>query len=266
METNLCDSGTLKRLLQKHAVLNDKSLGQHFLISSKVVRQIVNAVEDSSGILEIGPGPGCLTQPLSQNHTVLAVEADNRMLPVLQETSPNAKVVVGDALNANLADYFAELPSPASVVSNLPYYITGPLLQKIFDVRSLWESAVLMMQYEVGEKILAEPGDRLRGALSVVAQGLFDIELVCLVPAGAFMPPPKVNSLVLKFTPRETQLEDGFIKFVRTGFTQPRKTLANNLKQAYPKVNLEAASLQASIRPHQLTEEDWMRLYEQVNP
>jgi 16S rRNA (adenine1518-N6/adenine1519-N6)-dimethyltransferase len=152
------------------------------------------------------------------------------------------------------------------VVSNLPYYITGPLLGRIADARAHFDVAVLMMQKEVADRILAKPGKRERGALSVAIQSQFTASRLAHVPAGAFMPPPKVDSSVLIFRPRLDGLSDEVMKLVRIGFAQPRKTLANNLvaglrlSRDEAVARVEAAGLSETVRPAELAEADWAKL------
>lgn len=261
---NLTDPGTLQRTLARHGLRADKSLGQHFLTSEKVVNSIVAEVNDFHSVLEIGPGPGVLTQCLcTAVKSVSAIEIDARMIAVLAESSPRAKVMQLDALTIDLATILSEMTEPRALVSNLPYYITGPLLDRIFGARLAWQKAVLMMQREVGDKILATVGDRRRGALSVVAQAQFEVTKVCNVPPGAFLPPPKVESIVLKFTPLETTFEAGFFPFVHAGFTQPRKTIANNLKPfGVTPETISRAGIKDLARPHEISLEEWLRLWE----
>lgn len=266
----LDDPASLKAFLKKYGLSADKALGQHFLISSRVVNAICSRVADREGILEIGPGPGILTGPLSlQSGDVIAVELDERFADMLAETAPSAKIVMDDALRCDLAMLLENLPKKRAIVSNLPYYITHPLLTRIADVRNHFDRAVLMMQKEVADKILAQAGKRERGSLSVFLQACFTINEVVRAPAGAFMPPPKVESLVLEFSPRTfpiaKELEVPFFRFVRTGFTQPRKTLANNLSPYGREAvidSLEKSRLSRSVRPHELTEADWISVFE----
>lgn len=240
-----------------------KALGQHFLISEKVISKIVTQVSENS-VLEVGPGAGALTSYLSEEKQVIAIEKDSRMVEVLKETSPKAEVLQADALKFDLSDVLGRLPEPRAIVSNMPYNITGPLLDVFTRQRKCVSQMVLMMQKEVGDKILAQPGERERGALSVVMQSLFDVSVVCVVAPGAFLPPPKVDSVVLRFVPREVDTVEEIHVFVRLGFGMPRKTLANNLKKQYPGANemIERAELPLLVRPHELTWEDWKRLYE----
>jgi len=215
------------------------------------------------GLLEIGPGPGVLTGPLSESvEHFIALEVDARMAGALSESAPRAEVRVADALKADLTSLLAALPSPRGIVSNLPYFITGPLVTKIAEAWRSWDRAVLMMQREVAARILAEPGNSDRGSLSVYLQSQFSISKVCEVPSSAFLPPPKIDSAVLEFTPLGVTIEPEFFAFVRAGFKQPRKTLANNLRAfglAPDEIlaRLDGAGLDERVRPHMLTLEQW---------
>jgi 16S rRNA (adenine1518-N6/adenine1519-N6)-dimethyltransferase len=268
---DLSDPGTLRRFLDRHGLSAKKGLGQHFLCSGKVVSEIVSRMQGVSGILEIGPGPGVLTGPLSHvAERLVALEVDPRMGPVLAESAPDAEVVVGDALKIDLSEILERLPRPRAVVSNLPYYITGPLLTRIAEARRAFDKAVLMMQKEVAVRILAGPGNRDRGSLSVFLQAQFQIEKVCDVPAGAFLPPPKVDSSVLQFLPLAASGETKFLSWMRKGFEQPRKTLANNIRaMGFTSDQVESAlnmaGVQAKARPADLTLEEWTKLFEAIS-
>ena len=226
-----------------------------------MVSKIVEAASGCVGFLEIGPGPAVLTEPLAELGSVIAIEADPRMVMIAREAVPSARVIHEDALRLDWSPLLLELPAPRAIVSNMPYNITGPLLDRICGVRRLTSMAVLMMQKEVGEKVLAQPGDSARGALSVVIQRLFEVTRVCVAPAGAFVPPPKVDSVVLRLVPRLELLdEDDLSRFVRRGFTQPRKKLSNNLGELGWVVT--ACGLDPNIRPHQVMQDDWVRLFD----
>ncbi|MBS1724238.1 MAG: ribosomal RNA small subunit methyltransferase A [Armatimonadetes bacterium] len=251
-------------MLARHGVRPDKRLGQHFLVSGGVISQIVARVGHCRGVLEIGPGPGVLTAPLSDTAETIAVELDQSILPVLREVAPRAEIIEGDALEVDLAQLLEKLPSPRALVSNMPYNITGPLLDAFSRVKGHYSLAVLMMQREVAEKILAVAGDRRRGALSVVMQANFEVTKVCNAPAGAFLPPPKVDSTVLQFVPKSLQNhEEAALDLARAAFAHPRKTLANNLKgtRFEQRTNdLERMGLSRTVRPHELTWEQWLAL------
>lgn len=257
----------LRAFLKRHGLRPDKGLGQHFLVSAATVDAIIAAAAHCKGVLEIGPGPGVLTAPLSEAaERLVAIELDATMPLLLAESAPGAVIVREDALKADLGAILADLPTPRAVVSNLPYYITGPLLGRIADVRSSLDVAVLMMQREVADRILAKPGKRERGSLSVALQSQFEISRVAHVPAGAFLPPPKVDSSVLRFVPREGALSEQALRVVRMGFAQPRKTLTNNLVAGFQITRdeaverIEAVGLSETIRPAELTEDQWSAL------
>ena len=270
---NLQERGELIGFLRKHGVDPDKGLGQHFLCSQPIVSQILTACSGFSSVLEIGPGPGILTEGLSKTATdLVAVELDPRMLPMLKVTAPNCRVIQGDALRVNLPEILDGLPEPRLVVSNMPYYITGPLLEVFARARGHFSKAVLMMQLEVGNKIIARPGKRERGALSINLQTQFTIKRLMDVPAKHFLPPPKVDSVVLEFTPRFDEFSDQFFKIVKAGCSQPRKTLANNLTNTLRldrvevTAQIESIGLIPTIRGNELTEADWLALEKAMAP
>lgn len=269
---NLSDPETLRAFLRKYGLAAAKGLGQHFLCSSRVVDVIVGELTEFPGLLEIGPGPGVLTSPLGEHaEKMIAVELDGRMTIALAESAPKVEVVKSDVLEVDLVSLLETLPKPRAIVSNMPYNITGPLLNKIAGARGHIQKAVLMMQKEVAERITAKPGNRERGSLSVFLQSQFDIRFVVAAPQGAFLPPPKVASSVLAFVPRPCVQKDGFYRFVRMGFAQPRKTLANNLIAGQHVARdraedaLNAAGLDEMIRPHDLSQAQWEALFAQFS-
>lgn len=262
---NLSNPKDLRAFLDRHGLGARKVLGQHFLCSAPAVHAIVSRLEGVEGVLEIGPGPGVLTSELSARHRVVALEVDAQMAQLLKESAPRAEVRIEDALRANLRDILQELPTPCAVVSNLPYYITAPLVTRIAEAREHYVKAVLMMQKEVARRFTARPGGSERGSISVYLQALFEITKVADVPAGAFWPPPKVDSTVLEFVPRpDADYPEAFFDFVRQGFSQPRKTLVNNLSglgKSRVDGALTQAELDVRVRPHELTLEHWLRIW-----
>ncbi|MBA4293550.1 ribosomal RNA small subunit methyltransferase A [bacterium] len=250
--------------VERFGLVPDKRLGQHWLTSEKAIRAICDRADGLSGVLEIGPGPGVLTRPLIERvGRVTALDVDRRMVEAAGVWAAGAQVILADALNEDWGVHLRDMELPRGIFSNMPYNITGPLLDKVCEQAAVIDRAVLMMQREVGEKILAKAGDRNRGALSVVIQRLFDVTRVCLVPPGAFWPPPKVDSVVLDLRPRGLTGERAF-DVVRMGFRSPRKTLVNNLSSGYEKDLvggvLLVMGLSETVRPHELTEEAWFEL------
>ncbi len=266
-----------------------KRFGQHWLTSDRVLRHIVAAaaVTPQDSVLEIGPGTGILTQallPLAQ--AVVAVEIDRDLHHRLTQKfsqAPNFHLIQGDFLTVDRADLAFPCPSdqavapgnswPNKVVANIPYYITGPILEKLLGTITSpnphpYDSIILLVQKEVAERLYAKPGSRAFGALSVRVQYLADCELVCPVPAKAFQPPPKVDSAVVQITPRPLSVvahqPDVLDRLVRLGFASKRKMLRNNLKSTVDRDHLLAILTDLAIpetaRAEDLSVEQWVAL------
>ena len=254
-----------------------KSLGQHFLFDPALLRKIVTAagVEPGERVLEIGPGPGGLTRALAEaGARVLALEADPRMVEHLAPlVADGVRVLQGDALEADYEALAREAGGPFRLVANLPYNITGPLLARLLRQREAFVSMTLMLQREVAERLVAAPGGRVRGRLSVLAQCFCRLRTVLRVPPGAFRPPPKVESTVVRLDVLPTPLapiddEERLWSLVRMAFGHRRKTLRNALRGSA--VELEsafgAAGLTGAERPEQLTSLQWIALANAVVP
>lgn len=268
---DLTQGRNLHSLLNRHGVKAKKGLGQHFLSSKSVVDSIVNEAHGLAGILEIGPGPGVLTGPLSEAcDKLLALEVDEAMPTLLAESAPAAEIVLGDALKVNVSQLLGQLPEPRGIISNLPYYITGALLQLVAEHAQCIDRAILMMQKEVAERVMAGPKTPARGSLSIYLQATFSIKKVCSAPASCFSPPPKVDSEVLAFYPTRKPYPKELARLVRVGFAHPRKTLENNLRVGYhaERENVQswiaAAGLPATARAQELTFEEWLTLSQLV--
>jgi 16S rRNA (adenine1518-N6/adenine1519-N6)-dimethyltransferase len=232
--------------MKSHGFAVKKSLGQNFLIDPNILDKIVQAAEldGDKGAIEIGPGLGALTQKLAVNAgKVLAIEIDQRLIPILHETLAGfsgVTVIHGDVLSADLPsliDTHLEGCSTISVVANLPYYITTPILMRLLEDRIPLQHIVVMIQKEVAERMNAEPGTKDYGSLSVAIQYYAETKLITHVPHTVFIPQPHVDSSVIRLTIRErppVQVRDEsfFFKVVRASFTQRRKTLINNLSGA----------------------------------
>ncbi|MBQ7033566.1 MAG: 16S rRNA (adenine(1518)-N(6)/adenine(1519)-N(6))-dimethyltransferase RsmA [Clostridia bacterium] len=241
---NLTDPRYIRALCEKYDFRLKKSLGQNFLHDASVLEEIVEAaLPEGGGALEIGPGFGVLTEALAgQAERVVAVEIDDRLLPVLDETlAPfdNVSVVHGDVLKLDLPALLKESfgDMPVSVAANLPYYITTPILLALLEKNLPLRRIVVMMQKEVADRIMAAPGGKDYGALTVAVQYRCEVRRVCRVPAASFFPPPKVDSEVLCLSMRENPVvwpknEDHFFALVRAVFAQRRKTLVNGLANA----------------------------------
>ena len=251
-------------------------LGQHFLASDSYALQIADALGDvsQSTVLEIGPGRGMLTSLLAkQARRLIAVELDRVLAAQLRlrfGMFPNVEVIEADILSVDFDSLFGPKPglgrpglefkpTPAKVIGNLPYYITSDILLRLFDYAKYFEVLVVMVQREVADRIAAQPGSRDYGLLSATAQLYARVEKLITLPPGAFTPPPKVHSTVLRLTiaPRQHELGlggdgrpiDGFIDFLKLSFGQKRKTLWNNLKSNYPEADLRVALAEAKVKP-----------------
>ncbi len=251
-------------------------LGQHFLAADSYAIQIVDALGDlsQSTVLEIGPGRGILTSRLAKTaRRLIAVELDRVLAAQLRlrfGTFPNVEIIEADILAIDFDSLFGPKPGlgrpgiefkpqPAKVVGNLPYYITSDILLRLFEYSKYFQSIVLMVQKEVADRIAAAPGSRDYGLLSATAQLYARVEKLFTLPPGAFTPPPKVYSTVLRLTlaPRQkqlgldgdAQLQQNFINFLKLSFAKKRKTLWNNLKTNYSQKLLKAALSEAHIKP-----------------
>lgn len=256
-----------KEIIHRHGFSFKKSLGQNFLIDQNILNKIVEAagLDSSKGALEIGPGIGALTEKLAQQAAaVTAVEIDQRLIPILQEVLepyPQVRIHHGDVLKTDLAALFkrdfADV-SKVSVVANLPYYVTTPILMKLLEEKLPLENIVVMIQKEVAERMAASPGTKDYGSLSIAVQYYSVPELVCIVPKTVFIPQPNVESAVIRLTVREqppVQVDDEnfFFQVVHAAFAQRRKTISNNLKtRFFPKEGRERLEVllgEAGIEP-----------------
>lgn len=213
-----------------------KSLGQHFLKDGNMIRKIVDAIpaKPEDRVIEIGPGAGALTGPLLDRFKDLTViEIDQRMVEHLAEKFPELNIIHQDILKCNWAE-FTKIGENVHVIGNLPYYITSQILFAILENRSRLQTATLMMQKEVAERIVASPGNKEYGILSVQCQLMSTPEILFDVPPHLFSPPPNVDSTVIRFSLDKSELEctDQHLKtVVRMAFNQRRKKLSNALKR-----------------------------------
>lgn len=267
MTEDIASPKRTKELLQRHGLVLKKSLGQNFLIDPNILNKIVSAagLDATKGALEIGPGIGALTQQLAkQAARVVAIEIDQRLLPLLEETLdgyPNARVIHGDVLKVELRPLFEQQfadVSGVSVVANLPYYITTPIIMKLLEEKLPLENIVVMIQKEVADRMSAKPGGKEYGSLSIAVQYYCEPEIVTIVPHTVFVPQPNVDSAVIKLKvrkgpPVEVEDEAFFFDVVQAAFVQRRKTIYNNLASRFftkeTKQQLEPILQEAGIEP-----------------
>lgn len=241
-----------------------KSLGQHFLRDQSAVRKIVGAIPAGVGVLEIGPGPGALTLPLLERVASLTViEKDDgfaRRWFQLAECEPRLRVVHGDVLS-ELEDAVA-VSRPKWIVGNLPYNISGPLTARLAALRGI-DGMVLMYQREVGERIMASPGSRLYGTLSVLVRHHYHAERLLALPPGAFTPPPRVHSVVVGLRAHGRTPPCSFAALqgaVRQGFAHRRKTIANNFRGDLSNEEWLRLGIDPGARAEMLDYDAWARI------
>lgn len=286
MDNNLPEIASPTRtraIMETYGLTFKKSLGQNFLTDINVLKKIVAAAEvsEADDVIEIGPGIGALTEQLAKSaHQVLALEIDDRLLPVLKETLapyPNVEVIHQDILKANLKELIAEHfdgQHRLKIVANLPYYITTPIIMHLLATELAFDQIVVMMQKEVANRLAAQPGSKDYGSLTIGVQYEMDCQIAFIVPKTVFVPQPKVDSAIISLTKKKAkeyqpQDERFFHQLVRGAFMHRRKSLWNNLqglygKQAEVKEKLSQALAQAEIEPsvraERLTIADFVRL------
>ncbi len=281
MEPYLADRDRTRSVLERHGFFIKKGYGQNFLVDPAVPRGILEAarIGQEDTVFEIGPGIGTLTQYLgSRARRVIALELDRKLAPLLAETLapwPNIQLIWGDVLKQDLPALFRELAieGPVKVAANLPYYITTPILMRLFEHQTLFSGITVMVQKEVGERMAAGPGSKDYGALSLSVQYYADPRLAFEVPPAAFIPQPRVSSAVVSLTERSRpapELRDRAWTFslIRAAFMQRRKMLSNALTAGAPGIlkreqvaaALSEMGLDPAIRGERLSLEQFAEL------
>ena len=239
LETVIASPEVVHYICKRFDIKMSKKLGQNFLIKRGIVDEIVHAAELTLGepVLEVGPGIGTLTQGLAQSGAdVTAIELDRRLLEVLDTTLAsyeNVRIVHGDVLKLDVPTIMNH--KPFKVVANLPYYITTPIIMSLLESKLPIERLVVMVQKEVALRMVAKPGTKDYGALSVAVQYYTEPDIVLDVPPKSFLPAPAVTSSVIRCVLRDKPPVDVideklFFRVVKAGFAQRRKTFANTMK------------------------------------
>jgi len=277
-----------RTIMQCHGLFPKKRWGQNFLVDRNILTKIADscAISADQYILEVGPGLGGLTQELAnRSQGVLAVEVDTTLEPVLSElaaSSPGIKIIFQDILKVEIEAEIQkafDLPAikPYQVCANIPYNITTPILFKLLENCPHMVSATLMMQKEVGQRLMASPGSKDYGRLTLMAAYYADIEHIMDVSRQCFYPRPEVDSLVLRIIPQHPQKvpihnEQAFKGFIRAAFQKRRKTILNitsdffTLDKYESEKKLQALGLQPNLRPENLSLEDVARLINAFAP
>ncbi len=261
---DLSDLTTVRAVLSRHGFHFSRTLGQNFLVDSTVCPRMASLCDANkdSGVLEIGPGIGVLTQELAACvQKVVSVELDRSLEPVLQETLAgchNVRIIWGDILKMDLQklirEEFADMN--VAVCANLPYYITSPVVMRFLEEKLPVSSLTVMVQQEAAERLCAEPGERACGAVSVAVWYYSEPKILFSVPRSSFYPSPNVDSAVIqlkirKKPPVKISSEKAFFALVKAAFAQRRKTAVNSISKglALPKEEVEAAIRKAGAMP-----------------
>lgn len=274
---DLTDIHVLRSLLYAHHMRPNKAFGQNFLVDRTVLRQIVEVadLEQADQVLEVGAGTGVLTRELAQlARRVVAVELEQAMLTLLAETTrayPNVELIARNLLYLDPQEVFGQ--ERYKLVANLPYYITAPTFRHFLESANAPRLLVVMVQYEVAQRIVAAPGDL--SLLGVSVQFYGQPRIVARVPARAFYPAPKVDSAILRVdvhaqAPLTAQERDRFFRLVQAGFSERRKQLHNSLAHGLHRKDeevrgwLAAVGIEANRRAETLSIEEWLRLWHEA--
>lgn len=280
---NLCDIKTIKQIMAIYGLTFRKEFGQNFLTERSVVEAIADCCCEgqSENILEVGPGLGTLTYELASRYRkVVAVELDRGLIPALGYTLnefKNVRIINDDIMKCDISS-LAEpyLEGGLSVCANLPYYITTPILMALLESRVPFDYITVMVQAEVADRLCAAPGSRDCGAITAVLAYYGAAERLMKVPAGLFLPPPKVDSAVVRIKlhkekPYRPADEELFFKTIKAAFGQRRKTLPNALSAVFgdiPREKLIAAvtdsGLSPNVRGERLTMSDFVTLSDRL--
>lgn len=281
---DLYDYNIVKKILSKHGFTFSKALGQNFLINPDVCPQMAESLsaDENTGVLEVGPGIGVLTKELCRvAGKVVSVELDKRLFPVLDETLAefdNLEIINADVMKIDLNKLIEEKFSGCSsvkVCANLPYYITSPVIMTLLESKLPVDEIVVMVQKEAGERLCAEVGSRMAGAVTVAVNYYADSEILFDVNRDSFMPSPKVDSVVIRLAVRknskfEVSNEKKFFSLVKCAFSQRRKTALNSISNTMgvPKDKISAVftelGLDTNIRAEKLTMNDFINIADRL--
>ena len=280
---NLSNIGTIKDILSRHGFSFSKKLGQNFLVNPSVCPRMaeLSGAGEGTGVLEIGPGIGVLTQELcAKADKVVAIEIDKRLVPVLGETLDdfdNFKLICADVMELDLNELIEREFGGMKVVvcANLPYYITSPVIMKLLEDKLPIEAITVMVQKEAAERICAEVGTRAGGAVTAAVNFYSEPKLLFRVSAGSFMPAPKVDSAVIRLNvykePKYVLTDDKkFFKIIKASFAQRRKTVANSISSTLGVEKsevihmLEDCGISTTARAENLSMDDFIKLAERI--
>jgi 16S rRNA (adenine1518-N6/adenine1519-N6)-dimethyltransferase len=261
---------SIRQELKEYGLIPRKGWGQHFLVDRNILNKVIwtAQVEKEDAVLEVGPGLGEMTIALArQAKRVIAIEIDSKLVAILNEKMknyPNVEVVKSDILKVDFNQFLKKEGHPVKVVANLPYQVSTPLLFRFIESKETFSTFILMLQKEVAERMVAHPGGKEYGPLSIFIQMFLDVSIRFFIKPSAFFPPPKVESAVVQMVWKEkpmieTNDEEWFKRVVKACFGYRRKTLVNALKHSelfLPEsieLKMEAIGIDPRRRPETLT-------------
>jgi len=282
-EIKLYSPKVIKDILDRYGFKFSKSLGQNFLIDGNIIKRIVEiaGLDEKSGVLEIGPGFGTLTQLLCKKaNKVIAIEVDKSLIEVHKGTLdyPNLKIIYDDFLKVDVNKLIEEefKGLDVKIVANLPYYITTPIIMKILEEKYKVSKIVVMVQKEMAQRLNSKPGTKNYGAITLAVQYRADTNIAMIVPNSVFMPKPKVDSAVIEFKilpkPRIDVCDEKMLfKVIKASFAQRRKTILNGLSNSLNfskdiiNESLVSAGINPGIRGEKLTLEEFGRISDEIS-
>jgi len=274
---------SIKQEVRDYGLFPKKRLGQHFLVDGNILNKVVRTAQvgKEDVVVEVGPGLGEMTLALARlAKQVIAVEIDPKLVEILKKKladCPNVEVVKSDILKVDFRSFFKKEGHPVKVVANLPYQISTPLLFRFIEAKEVFSTLTLMLQREVAERMVAPPGGKEYGPLSIFVQLFLDVSIRFFIKSSAFFPPPKIESAVVHMVWKEKPVldekdEKWFKSVVRASFSHRRKTLANALKHSELPLpesiesRMEKVGIDPRRRPETLTTEEFIRLAEALLP
>ena len=282
-EIKLYSPKVIKDILDRYGFKFSKSLGQNFLIDGNIIKRIVEiaGLDEKSGVLEIGPGFGTLTQLLCKKaNKVIAIEVDKSLIEVHKGTLdyPNLKIIYDDFLKVDVNKLIEEefKGLDVKIVANLPYYITTPIIMKILEEKYKVSKIVVMVQKEMAQRLNSKPGTKNYGAITLAVQYRADTNIAMIVPNSVFMPKPKVDSAVIEFRilpkPRIDVCDEKMLfEVIKASFAQRRKTILNGLSNSLNfskdiiNESLVSAGMNPGIRGEKLTLDEFGRISDEIS-
>ncbi len=244
-----------------------KRLGQNYLRDENIIRKIILEISPKTDelIIEIGPGEGALTDNLLKQARVIAVEVDKRNIELLNNKFHNLIIINNDFLKINLKEIYKNHGKKLRVIGNIPYNITSPIIFKLIENREIIHDSVLMIQHEVAQRIIAKPGGKDYGILSIITQNFTKVNLCFKVSPNVFYPRPKVNSAVIhlffKNEKGEKRYDELFVKIVKAAFGNRRKMLYNSFKNSiFGHLNFNQGGINLTLRAEKLSIDDFHKL------